>query len=114
MEKLKEINVNNSVDVNMFKLDKYIIVFKPFLKYEVFKNEWNYGIIFYTDMAKYELIHSQIGNRLLINKKGQDWNLGEEWNDVPLNEGTFHFLPEGVTIKDDEKLLKNILLGNWI
>ncbi len=52
------------------------------------------GVIFYKDDFKYEVIHSALGVRLLINH--ETW-LGF-FRDLPFHEGTWRFLPEEVQV----------------
>lgn len=104
----------NDIQVSLFYLDKYIIIFKPCLKHETFKNEWNYGIIFHIDYDQYEIINGQIGFRLLINKNFNKWFSDSEWRDVPFHPGTFHLLPDGVTAKhNNDESMEQIIFGDY-
>ena len=84
-------------DVRIYLLDKYTIWYNSSIKVETFDNEWYYGIIFYINGGKYELIHNYaLGNRILSNSK-------EGWStDIPFKAATFHLLPEGVTAEEHD------------
>jgi len=83
------------ITYNMFTLDRYVVLYPPDMKYETYKCKWYYGIIFYVDDGKWDLIHNiYMGNRLLINEH-------EYWlKDIPFHKGTFRFLPEGIEVLD--------------
>lgn len=77
-----------------FKVGGYIISFPSNIKFDTFNDPENYyGINFYHNKYKFEIIESKIGTRLLING-----DLGEA-KDLPFNKNTAHFLPEFITTK---------------
>jgi len=78
-----------------FVLDKYLITYDSTIKVSTFDNKWYYGIIFYINDSKYELIHNYaLGNRILI-------NLREGWSqDIPFKPSTFDFLPLGIDAEE--------------
>lgn len=79
--------------IENFKLDKYSIEFNSDIKYEKYSCEWYYGIIFWINEIKYDLIHNKLmGNRLLINEPSG------KWQDVPLKLETFWLLPSEIKI----------------
>jgi len=74
-----------------FKIGSYIISFPSNIKFDTFNDPDNYyGINFYQDKYRFEIIASKIGTRLLITGK-----MGEA-KDLPFNKGTLHFLPDFV------------------
>lgn len=77
-----------------FDFEDYVVDFPDSMEYKIFDEEWYYGIIFKVDGSRYEIIHNRVGwDRIIINYKDSSWS------DLPFNEGTFRFLPEGVTLK---------------
>lgn len=87
----------------IYTLGKNLFIFdSSIVKYELYKNEWYYGIIFILENqgngifgphARYDVVHHyhMDWERLVINDK-------EGWKDLPFHEGTFRFLPEGVKV----------------
>lgn len=72
-------------------IDKYILVFDDHIKYEEYSEKQYYGIIFFINNFRYEVIHNyDLGNRLIIN--------GEyfAYKDIPFNIKTFDFLPSHI------------------
>lgn len=71
-----------------FRVGDFILSFPTNIRFDTFNDPKNYyGIIFYYENYRFEVIESQIGTRLLINGK-----LGEA-KDLPFSERTAHFLP---------------------
>lgn len=78
-----------------FKVGDFILFFPTSIKFETFNDPENYyGIIFFQDKCKYQVLESKIGIRLLIN--GSDGTA----KDLPFHDGTSHFLPDFVKIKN--------------
>lgn len=86
----------------MHVIGNNLFMFDSNIKFETYKNEWYYGIIFYIDGqgdglmckdARYDIVHHyhMDWERLIINDK-------QGWKDIPFHEGTFHFLPEQIKV----------------
>ncbi len=81
-------------EYNIYILDKYIIHYDNSIIPEFFSEKSYYGIIFYINDGRYELIHNfHLGNRILINEKSG-------WQDIPFKKETFGFLPPGVRAEE--------------
>lgn len=79
--------------IEQFKIDNYLLSFKKSTKKETFKCSSYYGITFYIDNDRYEILHNyNLGNRLLINNQ-------DGWKDVPFSKKTFFFLPDEILIR---------------
>lgn len=86
----------------MHVIGKNLFMFDSDIKFETYKNEWYYGIIFtiegagdgiYNKDARYDIVHHyhMDWERLIINDK-------QGWKDLPFHEGTFRFLPEQIKV----------------
>lgn len=81
--------------IQKFNFEGYIIRFDDSIKHEIFSEEWYYGIHFYVNGSKYELVHNFVGmTRLIINHP--EWH----WSDIPFHMGTAKLLPEGIEVID--------------
>lgn len=86
--------IDYTADNLQFKVGEFILSFPTNIKFETFNHPGNYyGIDFYQEKFKFEVIDSKIGTRILING-----TLGES-KDLPLNKGTAHFLPDFIKVK---------------
>jgi hypothetical protein len=89
-------------EYEIYILDKYIFLYDSSIKFETYKCESYYGIIFMIDgdgnsivnptHGRYDVVHNFVlGDRLLIcNQNG--------WKDIPFHSGTFGFLPKGIEV----------------
>lgn len=78
-----------------FKIGDFILFFPTNIVFETFNDPNNYyGIIFFNDKYKYQVLESKLGTRLLINSI----NMGE-CKDMPFNNKTIHFLPDFIQVK---------------
>lgn len=87
--------IDSEIVYNVYTFDQYLITYDSSIRAELFYCEWYYGITFYINDSKYELIHNYaLGNRILI-------NLHEGWfQDIPFKPATFDFLPPGIQAKE--------------
>lgn len=77
-----------------FAFDKYMIQFPFNLKFKLYDEHYFNGIIFYKGDYRYDLCHNVVDwNRIIISCKDGSYK------DLPFHEGTWHFLPDGVTIR---------------
>lgn len=99
--------MQNSEETNVQHYQTYVLgnklfVFDLDMKFELYQNEWYYGIIFlvenqgdglcYKD-ARYDVVHHyhMDWERLIINNK-------EGWKDLPFHQGTYRFLPDSIKV----------------
>lgn len=85
-----------------YVLGNKLFVFGTDVKFELYKNEWYYGIIFIRENegdgllskdARYDVVHHyhMDWERLIINTK-------DGWKDLPFHQGTYRFLPDGIEV----------------
>jgi len=88
----------------MYVLGKHLFIFDNDIRYETYKNESYYGIIFFIDNegdgliykdARYDVVHHyhMEWERLIINEKSG-------WKDLPFHPGTYRFLPDKIKVID--------------
>jgi hypothetical protein len=83
-----------TIDILEFKIGNFMLSFPNTIRFDTFNNPGDYyGIDFYYEKYKFEVLDSRIGTRLLING-----SIGEA-KDLPFNKGTAHFLPDFVKVK---------------
>lgn len=81
---------------NVYVLDKWLVNYPTNIEAETFAYEPDYyGIIFFIDKIRYELIHNRhLGSRILIN--GSDGSC----RDIPLNNSSISILPPIIEMKE--------------
>lgn len=63
------------------------------MRYELFSEQWLYGVVFWNGNDRYEVIHNHyLGNRLLININVKG-NMSDRWADIPFNPKTMEMIP---------------------
>jgi len=86
---------NKNVKQSEFTLGDYLITYDSNITTETYSCADYYGIIFYTQDAKYDVVHNfHLGARLITNKKDGSWS------DIPFKPATFGFLPTGITVQE--------------
>lgn len=75
--------------------DQYTLSFDDSIQHTVFKQSNSHGISFTIGHDRFELIHSIMGNRILINIGTMIGNC----RDIPFHIDTAHFLPENIKIR---------------
>jgi len=92
---VKEKLANFLKEYSVYVLDKYLITYPLTLKTEMYSCKDYYGIIFFTDEAKYDVCHNYLmGDRLIINPTAGGFQ------DIPFKPATFGFLPEGIAVQE--------------
>lgn len=77
-----------------FKVGEFVLFFSTNVLFETFNDPKNfYGVVFFYDKHRFEVMESAIGTRLLIS--GQN---GES-RDLPFHLGTAHLLPDFIKVK---------------
>jgi hypothetical protein len=91
---------------SIFQIGQYLLTYPRYMESETFFDEWYYGIIFFVEDFKYEVIHNYAMDteRLFISQRPKYSGLYHQCyflnNDIPFKPATFDFLPTGVTAKE--------------
>lgn len=91
--------MNYTSDLLKFTIGKFTLHFSNKIYFETFNDPDNYyGITFHINGKRYQVIESKLGTRLLIN------GAEGEAKDIPFNDNTVGFLPDGIDVKTTESL----------
>lgn len=95
MENLRKEVAEFLEENSIFVLDKYMITYPKRYKVETYSTKDYYGIIFFTEDCKYDVIHNYfMGNRIIINHEAGGFQ------DIPFKPATFGFLPEDIIVRE--------------
>lgn len=87
------IKITRTDAMDFISIGDYILSLPCEVKFETFNDPNNcYGIVFTHHKTKFQVVHSKLGTRLLINGGEGDVR------DLPFNLDTAYFLPDFVTV----------------
>lgn len=104
MQDLEEPAVQNFKSYNIYVMGNKLFLFDNSIKYETYKNEWYYGIIFILEGKGYHCGLNALDARYdVVHHYHMDWerlNISDEkgWKDIPFHSGTYSMLPEQVKV----------------
>lgn len=76
-----------------YQINDYTLEFDETIPHTIYDEGYCKGVKFFKDTWCYEVINSVVGERLLIN-----CNATFHSRDIPFNQGTSKFLPQGVVV----------------
>lgn len=81
--------------MKLFQLGEYLLKYSSDIKTETYSNKDFYGIIFYIEGKKYDLVQNHLmGSRIFVSSTKRE-GVG---HDIPFKPDTFHLLPKEVKV----------------
>jgi hypothetical protein len=89
--------IDYNTDSLNFKVGDFVLTFPTNIRFETYNVPENYyGLIFFHNNYKYDIVDCKLGTRIIINGREGDSK------DMPFNLGTAEFLPDCVKVKKVE------------